>query len=111
MGWGIPKKLRPGLRCQVSSLAREFLHRTPQRGPALEALLVLSSYFSGEEGDDSLKWIFSNNGLPFLVPGPELQCKRESVTWALEGGSGERDEHRGHCWEGTGVRGPIPVAH
>ena len=45
----------------------------------------MSSHFSGEEGDDSLKWIFRNNGFPFMVPGTELQRKRESVTWALVG--------------------------
>lgn len=59
--------------------------------------MVLSSHFSGEEGDDSLKWIFSNNGLPVLVPGigTKLQRKRESVTWALVGGLGELGEPRG----------------
>lgn len=50
--------------------------------------MILSSHFSGAWGDDSLKWIFSNIGVPFLVPGTELQHKRDSVTrasgdWAL----------------------------
>lgn len=45
--------------------------------------MFLSSYFSEGVGDDSLKWIFSNNGFPFLVLGIELQHKRDSVTKAL----------------------------
>lgn len=34
--------------------------------------MFLSSHFFWGKGDDNLKWIFSNNGFPFLVPGTEL---------------------------------------
>lgn len=59
---------------------------------------------------NSLKWIFSINGVSFLVPGTELQCKRGGVTWAPAGGSRERDEPRGRSEEGPGARGPAPAA-
>lgn len=94
----------------MSSLVRERLHKKSEPGAALEGLLVLSSHFSGEEGDDTLKWIFSNNGLPFLVPGSELQRKRESITWGPVGRSGRGVIPEASARRALGVRGPLPAA-
>lgn len=107
-GAGAAKKWggRPGHSSQVSSLAQGHLHKSLSRRPALEALLVLSSHFSGVVGADSLKWIFTNNGFCFSFPGgTELQHKRESVTWAPEGGRRRGLSPEAPLKRSLGVRG------
>lgn len=97
----------------MSSLVWECLHKKSEPGASTWRLYWFCLVISlGEEGDDSLKWIFSNNGLPFLAPGTgtELQRKRESVTWVLVGRVGERNAPRSLSEEGTGVRGPSSAA-
>lgn len=105
-GGGIPKKLRQGLRSQVSSLVQELLQKRSEHWRFYWFCLVISL---GKEVGNSLKWIFSVNGFSFLAPATELQCKREGVTLGPVRGPRGRDEPRGRSEEGAGARGLIPV--